>query len=229
MVVICGMGALALDQAQSLVLDIQARTCQASTVSCRRRVHAAALSLAAVLGAAPAFADGANGSATKASAFTRPLLPKQRRSGMHQHIQHHVDVAPDDGRFQRGEHGLYLELVGAGGLYSFNYEYRPSEHVALRAGMGVFSGLGSAFWVFPLAVTALVGGRDHYLELGGGVTVVAEESYEPQFPLVPQIGYRYMDSSSRWLLRVMFTPWLGRGDSDIGLLPFGGFSIGATF
>ncbi len=182
-----------------------------------------------MLGAAPAFAEGSDVSATRASTFARPALPKQRRAGMHQHIPQHVDVAPGDGRFERGEHGLYLELVGAGGLYSFNYEYRPSEHIAMRAGMAVFSVFDSAVWVFPLAATALLGGRDHYLELGGGVTVVAEESNGPQFPLVPQIGYRYMDSRSRWLMRVMFTPWLGTGNSDIGLLPFGGFSIGATF
>jgi hypothetical protein len=153
----------------------------------------------------------------------RPIWPKQRRNRQLETEPADVDVERDE----RREHGFYFELLGAGGAYSVNFEYRPVTPLAVRAGFSVFAISDDAVVVFPLSLTGLLGDR-HYFEIGGGMTVVTADELVGLL-LVPEIGYRYMPDDSRWLVRVMFTPFISLDPSNSWARPSGGLSLGATF
>lgn len=64
---------------------------------------------------------------------------------------------------------VYVELLGAGGVYSINYDRRLFNSLD-RDGLGIRVGIGffSPVWTFPAEVNYLLG-RRHYLDMGLGV------------------------------------------------------------
>src|SRR5215211_4180422 len=71
---------------------------------------------------------------------------------------------------------LFLELLGNGGVYSFNYERMLTESLGLRVGYATWSSLG--FWspsvrysTVPVTASYLLGRGERKLELGGGITL----------------------------------------------------------
>jgi len=151
-------------------------------------------------------------------------LKKRKASGAEQPV-----AAEPVTRGDGSGHGVYLELLGAGGLYSVNYEYRLPTALALR--------LGFSWWEFcfldcsevitvPVSLTGFVGGRNSHLEFGAGVTWVATN--ESRVFLVPQLGYRYMQPTGGFLFRLMFTPLIDVS-ADVGIQPFFGISLGTAW
>jgi hypothetical protein len=124
-------------------------------------------------------------------------------------------------------HALYAELFGAGGLYSINYEYH-TRLVALRAGFSwwEFCLFGSCDEVVgvPISITALAGSGDEQLEVGAGVTWLAEHLF-----VVPELGYRAMSREGGFLFRVTLTPMFGRNDGAWKILPVIGISLGCAW
>lgn len=89
-----------------------------------------------------------------------------------------VATSEDDAR-GRAENTVYVEGLGAGLLYSVNYERLVIEDLAVRGGFGYWSATVSAgdasssSSVLTLPVTASylgIGSKKHILELGGGMT-----------------------------------------------------------
>lgn len=149
-------------------------------------------------------------------------------------------------------HAAYLELLGNGGLFSLNYERRVSPEVALRAGVGAWSGddlfgAGEVSMVTVPLTASRIGGRGaNHLELGGGVllgrktfTAVEEfggdESSENFASLTGILGYRRQAPGARTVFRIAFTPFLSlTGDEstaypDKGLFPSVGVALGFAF
>lgn len=96
---------------------------------------------------------------------------------------------------------VYLELIGAGGGPSLNYDARfgnKENGLGYRVGIGgefsYSSSLGtSSALAIPAGINYLLGKRKHYLDLGSGATVFfGDETYYPKnrWGLNFSAGYR---------------------------------------
>ncbi len=143
--------------------------------------------------------------------------------------------------------GVYLELLGNGGLYSVNYDRKLTDRVSIRLGVGAwtsesFFGGKTTLRTVPLTVNVLGGRGNHRLEAAAGVLVgsrtrgsVYSSSSETSgfLSLTGTLGYRYQRQRG-FLFRTGFTPFFGLGDEetaypDKGFLPSIGVSFGFGF
>jgi len=131
---------------------------------------------------------------------------------------------------------FYFECLGNGMLGSLNYEHMTAKGLALRIGGVPFGGGGSAL--------AMIGFRNgkRWLHLDGGVGVLfvfgASEmrhaldelsgmSFRGDAPLIvptAALGLRIQPQRGGFLLRLTFTPIMGKGGQSF--LPWVGLSIG---
>ena len=142
--------------------------------------------------------------------------------------------------------GVYLELLGSGGLYSINYEREIRESVWLRVGFGAwtatsfFSDTETAVTTVPITLTRLIGAGTHRLEVGGGLTLGRREREALSgdsgsfVSLTGLVGYRYQPRGRGFLFRASATPFYGFGNEDLaypekGFMPSLGISFGYVF
>lgn len=77
----------------------------------------------------------------------------------------------------------YLELGGAGLIYSFNYDFRfdsrKTDGWGMRIGAGGYGTSYDSFFSLPIMVNKLYGRGPHYFEMGMGLTYFSfdEDSY----------------------------------------------------
>jgi hypothetical protein len=149
---------------------------------------------------------------------------------------------------------IFLELLGNGLLYSINYErFFEDSGFSVRGGFSYISlsasagnaatGTSSAkatFMTFPLLGNYYVGGRDHKLQLGlgvtfmyaaesaggGGVGVASVSGFVPAPTAV--VGYRYIPHDGGFAFFIGLTPFIVPG-GDKSVLPWGGMSFGGVF
>jgi hypothetical protein len=142
-----------------------------------------------------------------------------------------------------GKNAAYLEVLGNGGAFSWNYERRISERTAFRIGFASWSsadllgGSDGRYWTFPITVTSLRGGGGDGWEFGGGLLLgrlspdsdseSGQEESESIVNLTGVIGYRFRFDNGL-LIRAGFTPFLALvgGYPDSGFMPSVGLSIG---
>jgi hypothetical protein len=140
--------------------------------------------------------------------------------------------------------GLYVEGLGNGVLYSFNYERFVLDDLAVRVGFGMASiSQLTVTWV-PVTVSYLTNREGGYaLELGGGALVGHSSGHlDFGFSDAPPpdtqstgvyatgiVGLRYERRPGGFLFRVGFTPVFGLSSGRFFLLPWGGFSLGIGF
>lgn len=128
---------------------------------------------------------------------------------------------------------IFLELLGSGFFYSFNYERVLPGGLTLRAGAG-YSGNNNGFlseiWTVPVSGAYLISTkRDIYIELGAATTFVWEHDQKQQVFPGPVIGLRKQDlTNGGAFARIAFTPIFEIEESP-RMYPYGGFSFGASF
>jgi hypothetical protein len=144
---------------------------------------------------------------------------------------------------------IYVELLGHGGLYSVNYDYRIGDKISLRAGISIWSmsmdmilfQLNDVkFRSFPLMVNYLIGERSHRFELGVGVMPTyistgpgtffyimntSPSGHETILPVIATVGYRYQSEKGGPVFRAGATPLLSSGGAAVSF----GISIGYGF
>ncbi len=131
----------------------------------------------------------------------------------------------------RAQH-VYVEAGGASTTAGVHYDSRFNDHTRWGGRIGVAytysrspDFLPSApdkttGWSFPVAVNYLIGGKQHYLELGIGVCYglyqctstarsshIVESQESGTFGFI-DIGYRFQ-SSMGWMLRAGLSPGMG--------------------
>jgi hypothetical protein len=141
---------------------------------------------------------------------------------------------------------VFFELLGNGGLYSFNYERMLTESLGLRVGFATWD--SSDFWfegtpsdrytTVPVTVSYLLGRGERKLELGGGVTFgrgtfERSSDFEKDFSfrtLTAIVGYRSQPPGRGYLFRVGATPFYSLDDGDEAYPDTGWtFSLGVSF
>jgi hypothetical protein len=142
--------------------------------------------------------------------------------------------------------GLYVEGLGPGFFYSFNYD-RVISDIALRIGIGYLSlsasnGVGDsakAYWLsIPFDVNYIgIGSKKHIFELGAGATIVSVGAGASSLGVESQsgsvtrvyphlnVGYRLQPPQGGFMLRTGISPIIGEGV----FLPWPYIALGATF
>jgi hypothetical protein len=165
------------------------------------------------------------------------------------------EVAPSE--HKRAPNSVYAEGLGAGLVYSINYERLVVEDLGVRAGLSYMSFSASAgttsssatFLTIPVTASYLgVGSKHHILELGGGLSFlyaggtasgVGVSSSGSGMTVLPNamIGYRlHPVDGAGFQFRVGAMAFAGKGlgfsetDPDkFGVLPWFYLSLGASF
>ncbi len=87
-----------------------------------------------------------------------------------------TSLPPESSSLDLRRHGISLELLGRGGLYSFNYDYMITDDLALGAGLATYSissnGSNASAWVVPVYANYYITGQNHRLFVTGGADVV---------------------------------------------------------
>jgi hypothetical protein len=136
---------------------------------------------------------------------------------------HPCESAPPAPRELSARNGYFLELGGAGLLYSLNYERRFNDAFSVSVGFGAIPVWGAVATIFPLSVHGWTG-TEHHLEYGGGVTLVAQDLDDGRF-WVPSMGYRYQRPEGGFLFRATAMGFFRMND-PIDAIPFAGLSAG---
>lgn len=132
---------------------------------------------------------------------------------------------------------VYLEVGGAGIIYSVNYDGRFSKYengLGMRVGIGGASVDGDGYFAVPVQVNYLAGAKGQYLEVGAGFTYVSA-SFTDFFDNTTSsgstvagnlaLGFRKTPFGKKGITwRVAFTPFIKNG-----FIPSGGASIGYRF
>lgn len=145
---------------------------------------------------------------------------------------------------------VYFEILGNGGLYSFNYERMLTESLGLRVGYATWD--SPALWfggtppdrytTVPVTVSYLLGRGERKLELGGGVTFGdgtfdRSSDFQRDFTfrtLTGIVGYRSQPPGRGYLFRAGVTPFYSFEDGeeaypDPGFMLSAGVSFGYRF
>jgi hypothetical protein len=129
----------------------------------------------------------------------------------------------------------YAEILGAGGLYSFNYDQRFGKNekgFGFRAGFSVLGGMITddfdesfgAVLFFPVGPNFLAGGRGHYFEAGGGATPALATGGGGGIFGYGQLGYRFQPFQKRgFTFRANITGLAGEGSGLIWVGLSGGY------
>ncbi|HEY0040872.1 MAG TPA: hypothetical protein VGB71_09430 [Flavisolibacter sp.] len=118
----------------------------------------------------------------------------------------------------------FLEVGGAGGFLSLNYDRRFSNAnngFGGRIGIGIGEGQPTHMFpdlvlTIPIAVNYLAGQGPHYFEIGAGVTIGTSEfgiinGKRQSLLFVPSLGYRYQKPIKGFMLRVVASPLIASG------------------
>ncbi len=131
---------------------------------------------------------------------------------------------PDD------KNAVYIEILGQGILYSFNYERELAPSYFLRVGFERVNDQGGLVKIdltaFPIVIDYLAGNGADHLELGVGVMPVLGAGWGNSNVVgTATIGYRLQPWLGFGLFRLSFTPLF----TPHAFRPWAGASIGASF
>jgi hypothetical protein len=145
-----------------------------------------------------------------------------------------TDAAP------AARNALFFELLGNGGVYSFNFERLLTDRLGVRLGYATwkssdFFPLGSEdqYTAWPVTVSYLMGRGERKFELGGGITFgqVRPFSFTRRdfsfHTLTAIVGYRSHPPDGGYLFRVGVTPFYSFEDSEKEAYPDPGFTFSA--
>jgi hypothetical protein len=150
-----------------------------------------------------------------------------------QEADQNIGETPDKKEFTEPVRNVvYLELGGAGIMYSLNYERRFTEKLWGRAGLSYFFLFGSAH----ISTQYLWGDGPWHFETGLGITagyvdtIFSLENEDDRLSAVlynATIGLRYQKKEQNIFFKAGFTPLVTFNFRRA--VPYGGLSFGVTF
>ena len=140
-----------------------------------------------------------------------------------------LDSTENTAPSERAQNTLHVELLGAGMLYSVNYDRHVFGRWHLRGGYSALKGdflFGGWVHLVPVQLT-YVSDTEGALELGAGGTLLFGDTRTPVVATFT-VGYRYQPRDQGHMYRVGFTPLVGY-DDGFRAAPSIGFSWGYAF
>jgi hypothetical protein len=163
---------------------------------------------------------------------------------------------PIDLKERTAKNSIYAEGLGAGVLWSLNYERLVINDLAVRVGFAYYAFSASAgdtsarasYALFPITASYIgIGGGAHSLELGAGATIAYVSAASSSLGLSASgagvagfgtvlVGYRLQPRRGGFQFRVGFSGFFGPGmgfsvndPKAWGFFPWGYISLGASF
>jgi hypothetical protein len=181
-----------------------------------------------------------------------PARPPPPNSPPPRHVGGHVSPPPpppswsgevEERRPRRAENLVFAEVGGNGIFYSVDYERLLGDGAySIRAGLGFVRlkpGTATAsVFTLPVLANYYLGGRDHKLQLGAGITFISvsgtqRDSVVGVTGFVPAptfaVGYRYLPAHGGFTFFAGVTPLLIPGRTGGAFLPWAGMSLGGVF
>ena len=116
---------------------------------------------------------------------------------------------------------LTFNILGNGGLYSLNGEYKIGKinnyQISARAGFGYDNKDNADILGIPIGLNLLTGTKNHHLELGLGASYVKNLPFPPYMEaysasegiyFVPSIGYRYDKLTNGLIFKAYYSPFI---------------------
>ncbi|MBN2424856.1 MAG: hypothetical protein JXR46_08130 [Calditrichaceae bacterium] len=132
---------------------------------------------------------------------------------------------------EKNDNSFYLELLGNGGLYSFNYEYNFYDSLNARIGLSYSFALFEMITI-PIMINYVNPQNAISPEIGIGFTIgrfggfLLDEKYRVGAILTGTVGIRFHNDNNR-LIKIAYTPLINLESGKI--LHFGGISFGKRF
>ena len=135
------------------------------------------------------------------------------------------------------KNSIQAEAFGGAYIYSLNYERMlitgQKFVTAGQAGLAFWGSNGELVTAIRVDATELIGQKTVKFELGFGVVFFNERSSNNTSTwnnlLAYRLGIRIQNPSKRMLYRVSFTPLYGGFGDTVGIIPWGGLSLGYSF
>lgn len=158
----------------------------------------------------------------------------------------------DPSKHRAAKNTIFIELGGNALLYSLNYERFISDDFSVRAGFGYIAMSSSSttsegtvnakvsLLMVPILANYFVGGENHKLGLGlgvsvwafsGAISVAGAKSDGSVFWPVPTafVGYRYAPKNGGFNANVGFTPFFAFANESSVFVPWFGGGLGYGF
>lgn len=102
------------------------------------------------------------------------------------------------------KNSIQFELMGAGYVYSINYERVVLNGSRLKTNAQVgYSYFPYLRTLIPLSINELISFGKHHAEIGAGYTYSPNgESF-----YMGRLGYRFQKPDGKWLFRIDYMPW----------------------
>jgi len=141
------------------------------------------------------------------------------------------------------KNSIFIELLGNGGAFSFNYERSFKPKLNGRIGFCSFKSIDlldpenkDRITTIPVMITYFTGQKGSHFEIGGGMlfgTINEDIGLSAIIDLTAFLGYRYHAPGNGMLIRIGLTPFLALDNKanypDKGLFLSGGLSLGYHF
>lgn len=118
---------------------------------------------------------------------------------------------------------IYFEVLGAGALYSFNYDTRfqsTLNGLGGRVGVSFISIENNSVFTLPVMLNYLLGKEGRYFEMGLGATFISFDADDDGVLFVDDsgffgtmvFGYRYQPTDGGFMFRAGASPLFGNGN-----------------
>jgi len=136
--------------------------------------------------------------------------------------------AQDNKDFDGAQSAFFVEGLGNGITFTFNYDTRIKNRLGLRAGLGYIGDIrdGDGVTSIPLMVNYLLGNDGNYFDIGLGVTLITGDLFDSNVIMSLSFMYRKQPINGGFMWRAGFAPFISQG---IFIPYFPGVSLGYSF
>ncbi|TVQ49498.1 MAG: hypothetical protein EA362_04325 [Saprospirales bacterium] len=136
--------------------------------------------------------------------------------------------AQDNKDFDGAETAVFVEGLGNGLTFTFNYDTRILNRLGIRAGIGYVGDIsdGDGITSIPLMINYLLGDGGNYFEIGVGTTIITGDFLDSNVFLTFSFMYRRQPPNGGFMWKAGFAPILAEG---VFIPYFPGVSLGYSF
>ena len=136
--------------------------------------------------------------------------------------------AQDKMEFDGAKSAVFVEGLGNGITFTFNYDTRIVNRFGFRAGIGYIGEVsdGGGVTSLPLMVNYLLGDGGNYFEIGAGATLVTGDLFDRVVVFNFSFMYRRQPPNGGFMWKAGFAPILTEG---VFIPYFPGVSLGYSF
>lgn len=130
--------------------------------------------------------------------------------------------------FDGAKTAVFVEGLGNGITFTFNYDTRVKDRLGIRAGIGYIGNLSGdgGITAIPLMANYLLGSGGNYFDIGLGATVLTGDILDSYILMTFSFMYRKQPPGGGFMWKAGFAPFFAEG---VFIPYFPGVSLGYSF